>query len=570
MSVGFEHHVSDRHGSRRSVPLLEGGCGRGPGAVDNFPQSAASRRRVGPKRLCAPSATAGLHAAGSLAAVLLRTTVALVAGLSLGLSFEPAGQVLLLVPSIAALFWCARGRSLRGGALLGLVFGVGYFHVLLFWLRVIGVDAWMAVSWFQALYLCVLGAGLALVARSRLWPAWMPVLWVAVEAFRGAWPMGGVSWGRIGFGVADTPFADWLPWVGSTGVSLLLALAAGLLAWLVALADDGRPTARDVVRRSAVVVVAAGLLLVPPSSGWSGTDRGAYTMAVVQGDVPGDGDDLVAHHREVTRSHVDLTRDLAEDVARGEARQPDLVVWPENATAMDPFTTSIAEPIREAVREVGVPMLLGGIVDAARGDQVLNQGIVVDPETGPGDRYTKRHPVPYGEYIPYRRYFGTWTSERLDLVPRDMLAGTGKEPLRVDDVEVADLICFDVAYDDALVDQVTRGAELVTIQTSNALFIHTGQIEQQYEISRLRALETGRYVVVAAVNGRSGVIGPDGKLVSGIEPRTRAVLVEDVRLVGGVPPSMVLGPWVGRLCVLLGLGAVAAGVLPYRRRWSMS
>jgi apolipoprotein N-acyltransferase len=98
------------------------------------------------------------------------------------------------------------------------------------------------------------------------------------------------------------------------------------------------------------------------------------------------------------------------------------------------------------------------------------------------------------------------------------------------------------------------------------MFIHTGQIEQQWAISRIRALETGRTVVVAAVNGLSGMIGPDGNVVAAIEPRTREVLVQDVALVSGTPPAMTVGPWLGRLSVPGALAAALWGLLTYRRR----
>jgi apolipoprotein N-acyltransferase len=192
---------------------------------------------------------------------------------------------------------------------------------------------------------------------------------------------------------------------------------------------------------------------------------------------------------------------------------------------------------------------------------------VVDPVSGAGDRYTKRHPVPFGEYIPYRKYFPERNFGRLSEVPRDMISGTRKAPLEIGGVKVADAICFDVAYDDAISEQVRRGAQLLVVQTSNALFIHTGQIEQQFAISRLRALETGRTVVVAAVNGRSGVIGPDGDVVQAIEPRTRDVLLQEVPLTTSTPPAMVVGPWLGRGSVAVALGAVLWGLLPYRQRW---
>ena len=152
------------------------------------------------------------------------------------------------------------------------------------------------------------------------------------------------------------------------------------------------------------------------------------------------------------------------------------------------------------------------------------------------------------------------------MIPRDMVRGTSLEPIRVDDVLVADAICFDVAYDEGIGGQVARGAELVVVQTSNAMFIETAQIDQQFEISRLRALETGRWVVVAAINGISGVVRPDGSVVASAGAQTSAVLVETSASDRRSPPRCASGSWPARL--LLGFLAVHAvlGLVTYRRR----
>ncbi len=112
---------------------------------------------------------------------------------------------------------------------------------------------------------------------------------------------------------------------------------------------------------------------------------------------------------------------------------------------------------------------------------------------------------------------------------------------------VADAICFDVAYDDGIYGQVARGAELLTVQTSNAIFIHTAQIDQQFEISRLRALETGRWVVVAAINGVSGDrrARRQRRGERGAAAR-RTCWSETCGLARGLTPAVRLGAWPGR------------------------
>jgi apolipoprotein N-acyltransferase len=203
------------------------------------------------------------------------------------------------------------------------------------------------------------------------------------------------------------------------------------------------------------------------------------------------------------------------------------------------------------------------MVDAGT-DHVLNQSIVWTPETGGGDRYSKRHPVPFGEYIPWRGLFDA-NFGRLALIPRDMLSGTRVTPITIDGARIAAAICFDVAYDDGIHDQVSAGAQLLVVQTSNALFIHTDQIEQQFEVSRLRAVETGRSTLVAAVNGVSGIIAPDGTVLEWAGTRTTAVLQSEVPLVDAVTPAVRMGPWPGGLAVAATLLGLLLSVLTYRR-----
>ena len=488
--------------------------------------------------------------------VLLRCFVAVLGGVTLSGGFAPLSLAPALPVGIAVLVLCVRGTRLRSAALIGWIFGLSFFGGLLWWLQVVGPDAWAALTVAQSLYFAPLGMAVAAVTRLRWWPLWSACAWVSVETWRGAWPFGGLTWGRVSFATVDSVWASALPWLGMTGVSLLIALTGTALAWLVT-TRLRRPVA------AALGATALASLTFAPLLAPYDVERGdTLSVAAVQADVPGDGTDVIAHHREITRAFSDTTVELAQT---GEP--VDLVVWSENSTAVDPFTDVEARrEIDQASDAIGVPILVGGMVDSSREDEVLNQGIVWQPGVGGGDRYTKRHPVPYGEYIPYRGSFIPDTYGQLALIPRDMARGTSLEPLRIAGARVADAICFDVAYDDAIHGQVGHGGQLITVQTSNAMFINTAQIDQQFEISRLRAIETGRYVVVAAINGVSGIIAPDGEVVESADPRTRAVIVGDVTLADELTPAVVMGPWPGRIVGGATIGALALALLTYRRR----
>jgi apolipoprotein N-acyltransferase len=491
--------------------------------------------------------------------VLLRTLLALASGLALALAFEPVAAAYVVPFALAGFVLATRGLRPARAWVPALVFGVAFYFLHIYWMRAVGTDAWIALSGIEALFYGLLGPVVAVLGRRRAWPLWVAAAWVAMEAVRSTWPFSGMPWGRLAFATADTPVAPALAYVGSTGVSFLLALAGCVLAWLVV--ASGRERVAAGVGLVAVVAVSLVPALVP----WDPTPDGHTTIAAVQGDVPGNGDDILLDFHQVTQNHVQATVDLAADVAAGRTPRPDFVIWPENSTAVDPFAdTRTHQGILTASTAIGVPILVGAIVDAGP-QHVLNQGIVWDPQTGAGDRYTKWHPVPYGEYIPFRKFF-SGNFGRLALIPRDMLSGTRTQPLSIAGVQVADAICFDVAYDDGIYAQLRNGGEMLTVQTSNATFIHTSQIDQQFAISRLRAIETGRYVVVAATNGVSGVIAPDGSVLDRAEIRTEDVLVARIGLDSAITPAVRIGPWFGRLCVLLTLLGLVAALVPYRSR----
>ncbi|MBC2934613.1 apolipoprotein N-acyltransferase [Nocardioides sp. zg-1228] len=493
----------------------------------------------------------------------LRVLIAFAGGLVLAAAFEPIGHAWLMPPAIAVLVLCVRGLPPRRAWLPSLAFGVAFIFAVMVWMRSVGTDAWIAMCAMESAFFVPLGVGLAWSMRVRAWPVLTALWWVGIETLRSGFPFSGMPFGRLVFATADTPWADALPWIGMTGVSLLVALTGTTLAWVVLQLRS--PSRSTYVAVAALVVVTLAPALVP----YPLERTGSATVAAVQGDVPGTGLNVPAVHRQVTADHARLTRELADAVAAGEQPRPDFVVWPENSTAVDPFRdTEVHGEIVAASDAIDVPILVGGTNSNPLDDtQVLNQGIVFQPGLGSGDRYTKRHPVPYGEYIPFRG--SSWMPSsygRLTEVARDMVRGTSLEPLRAGDIRVADAICFDVAYDEGIAGQVARGAELVTVQTSNAMFSRTGQLAQQFEISRLRAQETGRWVVVAAINGISGVVRPDGSVVASVPARGQEVLVEEIGLSTTITPAVRLGVWPARLALAFLVLHTVVVLIAYRRR----
>ncbi|GAA5018619.1 hypothetical protein GCM10025734_70660 [Kitasatospora paranensis] len=244
------------------------------------------------------------------------------------------------------------------------------------------------------------------------------------------------------------------------------------------------------------------------------------------------------------------------------------MIWPENASDLDPFSVPEAYVrIDQAVKAVGVPTLVGALVDGPDAQHVQNEGIVWSPTTGPGASYTKQHPVPFGEFVPFRAELSKVIT-RLQRVARDFYPGDHNGVMQLGPARIGDVICFEVAYDEIVRDTVDDGGRVLVVQTNNATYNRTGQTEQQLAMSRLRAVEHGRAVLIAATSGISAVIAPDGSVLQQTKELTPAIINASVPLRDSrtVADRVGAGPeWALALAGLLACGAVAAGAVRRRR-----
>ncbi|MFB6890463.1 apolipoprotein N-acyltransferase [Kitasatospora sp. NPDC056327] len=528
----------------------------------------------------APGPGRGARALARIRAGLPRTGLAALAGLLLALAFPPFDLWPLSLLGVAALSLLTRGRTARQGAWTGFAFGLPFFLTLLSWLRVIGWDATVGLSVVEALFLAALGAALAVTSRLPAWPLWGACLWITQEWARDRLPLGGFPWGRLAFANTATPYTPLAALGGAPLVTFAVALSGTLLALAVLTATGrtatgrtattvtaaGRSTARRPLPAAAAAAGALAALLagylVPVPTAAADTVK----VAVIQGNVPNPGMDFLGRPMMVLNNHAAATEKLAADVEAGRAEKPDIVIWPENSSDLDPFSDPQAYArIDEAVRAIGVPTLVGTLVDGPDEQHVQNEGIVWDPKTGPGASYTKQHPVPFGEYVPFRDQLSKVIT-RLQRVARDFYPGDHNGVMQLGPARIGDVICFEVAYDEIVRDTVDQGARILVVQTNNATYARTGQPEQQLAMSRLRAVEHGRAVLIAATSGISAVIAPDGSVVQRTEELTAAELSATVPLRDGTTVAARVGAVPEWTLAVGGLLACAAGVLLARRR----
>ena len=507
----------------------------------------------------------------------VRLVTAVGCGVAVWTSFPPLNWWPMAVLGVAGLTGCVWGSGRRVAAAAGWLFGVGMFVPMLSFLRGLGIDAWLVLALGMAVWFALLALAIRLAVRTAAWPLVVAGLWVAQEWARSRVPFGGFPWGRLAFGQTDGPLLPLAALGGAVLMTFAVALLAATLAW-VAMQLPARPPGRGLALAAAgLALVVAGVVAAPvPTAGTTDGGPSHAVVAAVQGNVPRLGLDLFAQRRAVTANHAAQTRALADKVAAGDLPRPDLVIWPENASDADPFTDGVARSmIESAVAAVGVPVVVGAVLNGPDADHVQNAAIVWSPTDGPGQRYVKRHLVPFGEYLPLRSVLGRLIS-RFSLIPRDFAPGTTPGVLRVGPAVLADVICFEVADDGIVREAVVGGGRLIAVQTNNATYErigddgYGGETAQQLAMSRLRAVEHGRAVVVSATSGVSAVIAPDGQVLQRSGVFTPALLVADLPLRDGRTLADRLGAWPERLLTALGLLGLVLAFARGRRRPSES
>jgi apolipoprotein N-acyltransferase len=482
--------------------------------------------------------------------------IAVAGGLALAAAFPPAGIWPLAAAGPALLVVALWRRSLRGSFLVGLAFGIAFFLPLLSWLVNVAWYAWVALAVVEALIFGLLAVGQRLLLGLRAWPLAVAGWWVAAEAMRGRWPYA-FPWGRLAMSQGGAPTAGWAAVGGAPLLTFLVALAGAALAWLL-------------VRRRAVPLLAAA---GAAGLAWAGavlpvdqpTAAPQATVAAVQGNVP--------HARTlanalratmVTANHAAATKGLATQVRAGRRPAPDLVIWPENSTDLDPaLYPPIYATIARAVSAIDRPVLVGSVLE----NPLRNAGQLWLPRRGPVEVYVKRQLVPFGEYIPLRSVLEKFTSLP-SLQPVNFTPGHRAVVFHAGKARLGDVICYEVGFDHLVSSEVNAGANLLTVQSNDADFELDGQTSesaQQLAMARIRAVESDRAVVYASTTGESAIIAPDGTVIARSGIWRRAVLEARVPLRSQLTLADRAGSWPETTITALTLAALAWAVIRARR-----
>lgn len=430
---------------------------------------------------------------------LARLAAAAAGGILLALGYPPFEWTTLSWSGLIALVWLVATAPTRKVALWsGYLFGLAYFAVILSWLIEVELIAYYPLAMVQAVAVVLMAAGAHHYKDAR---PWVFVLAVAgsgalAEFLRVRWPFGGFPWGSIGVTVGATPLRPSAQWFGATGWGVILT-AMSAVAVMVAL----RRMSWKVLAGGVIALCAAGLA----GNLWPAVPDGdARTVTIVQGNSPCPGTRCPGERQLIYESHLALTRSLTPG--------PDLVVWPESSTGgrSDPLRNPTVQGAigAEAIRLDAV-VLVGGDLDAGP-DHFQNVNTVFGPDGGIVGKYHKRHPVPFGEYVPIRPLFERVPA--LDRVPRDMIRGDTQALFDLGAVPFGTVISYEGAYARYERQAVRSGAAFIVLATNEASFGESQASDQFIAISRARAAELGVDIVHAAVTGRSAFVRADGRV----------------------------------------------------------
>lgn len=489
-------------------------------------------------------------------------------GGGLGLWAFPTENNWIIAAFIPAVILLASlGVGFRRATLVGFLAGQSFYISHIEWISLyLGPVPLIALSTLCSITFA-LGTGLTAWLYLRKKPRGLGVIrfafvaagiWTLKEWVANNFPYGGFPWSRLAMTQSDSVFANWVFWGGISLLSFVVALIGSMLG-LALLNWRGLKN----TGRLALLGAASATVLVPLLTpiGFTTEATGSLKVAAVQGNANA-GLFSNLERGTILQNHLDATELVFDNFP---AEKIDLLVWPENASDLDPSRSEVArQKITELADRINAPFVFGTITK--RGDEIFNSTILWEPGIGPTDYYDKQVPVPFAEYVPDRQFWRALAPDLVDLVPGGFSPGTRDGIFEIPQGLIGSLICFEIAEDSIPRALTNQGARLILSQTNNADFGYSDETYQQAAIARLRAIETGRTVINISTVGLSVIYLPDGKILDQVTWYTPAVMVQDVPLFDGLTPATTIGIWFD-LANAVGVAmSVAFGITGVRRR----
>ncbi len=496
-----------------------------------------------------------------------RLGAAAVTGALLAAARPPLDLGWLACVAFIPLFVVWRDRSARATAGYAFVAAVVYYALLMSWSWYFGTIAIGPLVAVLGAYWAGAGALLGwLRARGVAGPFLTAAVWVLAEATVARVPFGGFSWGEVGYAFHNIALGRALASDG--GVELVTFFAVALNGFLADALVHGRNRTRTGrsawLRAGAGLTVVAVVPIVAVGVRSAPKPAGPLRVAILQGnDKNRDLTNTEIDQRYLPNSHFRLAATVTDPV--------DLVIFPESSMDADPRTDGyLRENLVAVARRTHAGVLANAVADAPAtakrpaGAKVLNLDVLFAPDGAVVGTYAKRHLVPFGEFVPFRGELEGRIGA-LKRIPRDFAPGHAPGLFEVAHHKVATIICFESAFGYQVRPLVHAGAQVIVVSTNNRSYERSANSAQHVAIGQMRAAETGRPLVQAAISGISAIIDANGVVHGHTELFGRTVLEATVTATTGETPYVRYGEWAIWACAL-GSATAAAHALRRGRR----
>ena len=450
----------------------------------------------------------------------------LITGLIASLAFEPIAIWVFAIIGLGLWYQLISNQHFKQRLQTSYLFGLGILLPTQMWTGIyVGNLPWLILCIAQACFFIIPAF---FVGKAKKFNKITFICsYVIVELTLRTLPFTGFGWSRLAFSQVDSPLSSAYPLLGVAAVALFLA-------WFA--------TVRNLKAFLYPVLIIICANLIPNPVIFDGSIR----IALVQGGVVNLGLNFNDKPKEVFLRHLTQTQNSILP------NQVDLIVWPENAVDVDIFKNNdVMQAITELSLELNTPILIGGVTNSPN---PRNQSMLFDPNLK--QVYTKRYLTPFGEYLPLRPL-----AEKLSPYAKqinDFEAGANPVVFRIDNHEFRTLICYEL-LDDRF--SVENDMDFLLVQTNNATFGDTAQLDQQLNLGKVRAAESSRHIGYVSTTGTTSFITSDGKIENQLDKFTPGTLLSTIDISSGSTYAQRYG-WLIEPLVIMALL-----VLMIVRRW---
>jgi apolipoprotein N-acyltransferase len=455
---------------------------------------------------------------------------AVLSGLLLTGSFPKIGMAWLSWFALVPLLVSLRSLSFRNGFWLGFIAGLVHYLTLLYWVAYtmetygnlplyLSVVILFLLSGYLALYIGLFAAGVIRMGSRPFICFWLiPVLWVSLEYIR-SFIFSGFPWGFLGHSQFDSlhlvQISDIL---GVYGISFLIGISNSALL-MVFLSLTGKSWQGESLHKR-VAAESLSIFAIILTLAWSYgiwrikiTDKQAtlsdsVNLAIVQGNIDQTIKWDPSFQKETTKKYIDLSLSIPGD-------KPDLVVWPETAT---PFyfllNTGLSEMVLKGIQGTGTTFLIGSpsFIRKEKKVEYYNSAYLIDPSGKVNGKYDKAHLVPFGEYVPFKKWL-PFLGKIVEQVG-DFRPGKKGDTLHWKNTKLGIQICFEIIFPQLSRIMVKNDAGLLVNITNDAWFGTTSAPYQHFSMAVFRAVENRRALIRSANTGISGFVDPAGRIIA--------------------------------------------------------